>query len=148
MGTLVLIVIAMHPAQAKGVFQAPTGREDVVIAVCQTSAEVLAFEAVALIGREHADKRGGVNVAGVENATQEVCANEMTVEGFAEPVAKFGLKHPVLPLLVVSKRKGIVVAGEIGCPLRGKLRLYPEVQGGGEIIQKVAFYSYILRSKR
>jgi hypothetical protein len=118
-----------------------------MVAIRQAGTYHLALVAVSLIGRKHADKRGGVNVAGVENTTQKVCANEMAVEGFAKPIAKFGLKHPVLPLLVVGKGKGIVIAREIGRPLRGKLHLYPEVQGGGEIVQKVAFYSYILCQK-
>ena len=116
-----------------------------MVAIRQAGTHHLALVAVALGRGQQTERR--LDVAYVENAHHEVCSHEMTVEGIAEPVAKFGLKHPVLPLLVVGKRKGIVIAGEIGRPLRGKLHLYPEVQGGGEIVQKVAFYSYILCQK-
>lgn len=144
MRAIVFIVIAMRPTQAQRVFQAPPGREDVVVSIRQAGTEVLAFVAVALVGGEDTKEGGGVDVAGVEYTAQEVGTDEVAVEGFAEPVAHFGLKHPVLPLLVVAKRKGVVVTREIDRPLRGKPCLYPEVQGGGRVVNKIALQSYIL----
>lgn len=74
-------------------------------------------------------------VAHVVFTAEEVKADEVTSEGFAEPVACLGLYHPVFPLFATREGPGVVVAREVEAPFRGELHFTADVDGQGRIVE-------------
>lgn len=116
----VLIGTAVDVTQANDPFKAPAARQHPVVTVCYTNARHPALEAVAFqftkVGAEKFEVE--IEVAEVVHTSQQMGAYKVPVEAFAQPVAKFRLDEPVLPLLVVvAEGSAIEVGRKVECPL-------------------------------
>ena len=133
---VVFIVVGMYPPAAYLKAQIPAVAKHKLITVSQAGTVHSAFVTAAFGRRENAQ----IQIAHIELAAQRMQCEEMTVEG----LAGLRLHQPVLHLLVVLKREGIVVSRQVDGPAGRNSEFCAQIQGRRSVVKQVRLYGYLL----